>query len=125
MGGKASWKPRASTCIALANLIARAYRPASARPTVRTMMIRSMKLSEYRVSSAGIVGSPKRSMRRSSGRSGMNDRRRRSSQSRQPRKGSAVAKLPRRIPFAPSSRTTTSQTVAGMVTSTLAIVSPK
>ncbi len=47
-----------------ANLTASAYRPASASPASRTRMIRSMKLSEYRDSSAGMVGSPKRNIRR-------------------------------------------------------------
>ena len=89
------------------------------------MMIRSIQLSEYSVSSAGIVGSPKRIIRRSSPRSIPKPRRRRSAQ-RDARVGRApVPKLPSRIAAAPSSVPTTSATVIGIVTITAATVSVK
>ena len=84
-----------------------------------------MKLSEYSESSAGIVGSPKRVIRRSSGHSGRSQSRRRSVHSNAARNTTPVPKVPSRIPAAPWSSTTTSQTVTGIVASTLSAVSAK
>ena len=78
-----------------------------------------MKLSAYSDSSAGIVGSPKRSIGRSSSGDGRIASRPRWTQATPNKVTDVPAKLPISSPFAPSSRITTSQTVSAIVNSTL------